>query len=333
MRIAIGPFHLGPKVWLLPLVAVLISPLPVRAEDYPTRPINIVVGFSAGGPIDSIARILAESMRQSLGQPVIVENITGASGSTAVGHVALAAPDGYTISLGHLGTHVLNAAVYKLSYDPVTDFEPVALVASNPLLLVARKTIAADSLVELVAWLKAQPNPATHGAPGAGTPAHVAGELFQQMAGVKLQFIPYRGAAQAIQDLVGGQVDLMFDQLANALPAVRSNLIKVYAVMAKERSALAPDIPTVDEAGLPGLHVAVWHGLWVPKGTPASVIGRLNRAVVDALADPLVRQRFADMGLEIASRDLQSPEGLGAYQKAEIQRWWPVIRAADLKLK
>jgi len=317
----------------LPLVAVLTSPLPVRAEDYPTRPINIVVGFSAGGPIDSIARILAESMRQSLGQPVIVENITGASGSTAVGHVALAAPDGYTICLGHLGTHVLNAAVYKLPYDPVTDFEPVALVASNPLLLVARKTIAADSLVELVAWLKAQPNPATHGAPGAGTPAHVAGELFQQMAGVKLQFIPYRGAAQAIQDLVGGQVDLMFDQLANALPAVRSNLIKVYAVMAKERSALAPDIPTVDEAGLPGLHVAVWHGLWVPKGTPASVIGRLNRAVVDALADPLVRQRFADMGLEIASRDLQSPEGLGAYQKAEIQRWWPVIRAADLKLK
>jgi tripartite-type tricarboxylate transporter receptor subunit TctC len=257
--------------------------------------------------------------------------VTGASGSLAVGRVAHSAPDGYTISLGYLGTHVLNAAVFKLPYDPVADFEPVALVATNPLLLVARPSIAADHLVDLVAWLKAQPKPATYGAAGVGTPAHIAGEFFQQMTGTKLQFIPYRGTVQAIQDLAGGQIDLMFDQFANALPEVRAGMIKVYAVTAKERSTLAPDIPTVDEAGLPGLYVAVWHGVWVPKGTPKEVIATLNRAIVDSLSDPTVRRRLADMGLEIAPRNLQTPEGLGAYQRAEIEKWWPIVRAANIK--
>ena len=312
-------------------IVVATTPLLARAEDYPTRPITVVVGFSAGGPMDSIARIVTEGMRPSLGQPFIIENVAGASGSIAVGRVARAAPDGYTISQGYLGTHVLNGAVYKLAYDPVADFEPVALVATNPLLLVARKDIAANNLVELVAWLKARPSPATQGLPGIGTPAHVAGEFFQQMTGAKLQFVPYRGTVQATQDLMGGQIDLMFDQISNALPQARSGTVKAYAVTAKERSSLAPDIPTVDEAGLPGLYVAVWHGLWVPKGTPKEVIARLNRAVIDSLADPTVRRRLADMGLEVAPQALQTPEGLGAYQKAEIQKWWPIVKAANIK--
>lgn len=318
------------KIVLLAVVALTVPP-PAQAADYPTRPVTIVVGFSAGGPIDLIARILAEHMHESLGQSVIIENVTGAAGSLAAGRVARAAPDGYTINLGYLGTHVLNAAIYRLPYDPVADFEPVALVTTNPLLLVARKTIAADNLAELIAWLKAQAEPATHGAAGVGTPAHVAGEFFQQMTGTKLQFVPYRGTAQALQDLDGGKIDLMFDQLANALPEVRAGMIKVYAVTARERSTLAPDIPTVDEAGLPGLYVAVWHGLWAPKGTPAEVISKLNRSVVDALADATVRRRLAEMGLEIAPQALQTPEGLGAYQRQEIQRWWPIVRAANIK--
>jgi tripartite-type tricarboxylate transporter receptor subunit TctC len=312
-------------------VVVLVIPLPARAEEYPSRPITVVVGFSAGGPMDSIARIVTEGMRQSLGQSFIIENVAGASGSIAVGRVARSAPDGYTLSQGYLGTHVLNGAVYRLAYDPVSDFEPVALVATNPLLVVARKDILANNLVELVAWLKAQPNPATQGLPGIGTPSHVAGAFFQQMTGAKLQFVPYRGTVQATQDLIGGQIDLMIDQISNALPHARSGTVKAYAVTAKDRSPLAPDIPTVDEAGLPGLYVAVWHGLWVPKGTPNEVITKLNRAVVNSLADPTVRRRLADMGLEVAPQALQTPEGLRAYQKAEIQKWWPIVKAANIK--
>jgi tripartite-type tricarboxylate transporter receptor subunit TctC len=227
---------------------------------------------------------------------------------------------------------VINSAVYKLPYDPLNDLEPVSLVATNPILIVSRKNLPANNLNELVVWLKAHPNQATHGAGGVGTPAHVAGELFQQMTGTKFQFVPYRGAAPAMQDLVAGQIDLMFDQFANALPQVRAGTIKVYAVTAKERSALAPDLPTVDEAGLQGLYVDVWHALWVPKGTPREIINKLNSAVLDALSDPRVRQRFGEIGQEIPSRDRQTPESLGAYQRAEIEKWWPIVRAANIKV-
>lgn len=326
-----GPLHFLARIISAALVALTIPQL-ARAETYPARPISLIVGFSAGGPSDTIARMLAERMRQSLGQSVVVENVTGASGSIAVARVTHAAPDGYTVNLGFLGTHVINAAVYKLAYDPLNDLEPVSLVATNPILIVSRKGLPANNLSELVVWLKAHPNQATQGAGGVGTPAHVAGELFQQMTGTKFQFVPYRGAAPAMQDLVAGQIDLMFDQIANALPQVRAGSIKVYAVTAKERSALAPDVPTVDEAGLPGLYVDIWHALWVPKGTSREIIDKLNSAVVDALSDPRVRQRLSEIGQEIPSRDRQTPESLGSYQRAEIQKWWPIVRAANIKV-
>ncbi len=326
-----APLHSITK-FVLAIVAVLITPdMALAQTTYPARQISLVVGFAAGGPSDTIARVLAERLRQSLGQAVIVENVTGASGSIAVGRVVHAAPDGYTINLGFLGTHVINAAVYRLPYDPIGDLEPVAMIATNPNLIVARKTLPANNLTELIAWLKAHPGQATQGAGGIGTPAHVNGEMFQQMTGTKFQFVPYRGAAPAMQDLVAGQIDMMFDQFANALPQVRAGSIKVYAVTAKERSSLAPDIPTVDEAGLPGLYMDVWHGLWVPKGTPKEIIGKINGAIVEALADPKVRQRFAEIGQEIPPRDRQTPEGLGAYQKAEAEKWWPIVRDANIK--
>ena len=325
-----GALHLLARIISAALVVLTISQA-ARGETYPARPISMVVGFAAGGPSDTIARILAERMRQSLGQSIIVENVTGASGSIAVSRVTRAAPDGYTVNLGFLGTHVINAMIYKLSYDPLNDLEPVCLVATNPILVVSRKNLPANNLGELIAWLKAHPDEATQGAGGVGTPAHVAGELFQSVTGTKFRFVPYRGAAPAMQDLVAGQIDLMFDQFANALPQIRAGTIKVYAVTTRERSALAPQVPTVDEAGVPGLYIDIWHALWVPKGTPRAIINRLNSAVMEALSDPMVSERFTEIGQEIPSRDRQTPEILAAYQRAEIEKWGPIVRAASIR--
>jgi len=300
------------------------------AQAYPSRPITIVVPFAAGGPGDTLTRILAERMRMSLRQAVIIENVTGAGGTIGVGRVARAAPDGYTLSFGFLGTHVLNGAVYKLHYDVLKDFEPIALLASNPQLIVAKNAVPANNLKDLIAWLKANPDKASQGI--GGVPSHVAGALFQSMTGTRFQFVPYRGGAgPAMQDLVAGQIDLMFDQALNSLQHVRGGRIKVYAVTDKTRLSSAPDVPTVDEAGLPGFHMSLWYGFWTPKATPKDIIARLNAAVVDALAHPTMRQRLADLGLEIPSREEQTPEALGAYQKAEIEKWWPIIKAADIK--
>ena len=302
------------------------------AQAYPSRPITIVVPFAAGGPGDTLTRILAERMRMSLSQTVIIENVTGAGGAIGVGRVARAAPDGYTLSFGFLGTHVLNGAVYKLQYDVLKDFEPIALLASNPQLIVAKNTVPANNLKDLIAWLKANPDKASQGT--GGVPSHVAGALFQNMTGTRFQFVPYRGGAgPAMQDLVAGQIDLMFDQALNSLQHVRGGRIKVYGVTGKTRLSSAPDIPTVDEVGLPGFHMSLWYGFWAPKGTPKDIIARLNAAVVDALAHPTMRQRLADLGLEIPSREEQTSEALGAYQKAEIEKWWPIIKAADIKVE
>jgi tripartite-type tricarboxylate transporter receptor subunit TctC len=303
-----------------------------RAQAYPTRPITMVVGFAAGGPTDVTARIVAERMRASLGQPIIIENVAGAAGSIAGGRVARATPDGYTLSFGQWGTHVVNGALYALSYDVLNDFEPVALISSNPWLIVGKKAMPANDLKGLIAWLKANPEKASQGTAGVGAASHIAGAFFQRETGTRFQFVPYRGAGPAMQDLVAGQIDLMVDNPTNTLPQVRAGSIKAYAVTAKSRLASAPDIPTVDEAGLPGFYISLWQALWAPKGTPKDVIGKLNAAVADALADPALRQKFAEIGQEIYPRDQQTPEALGILHKAEIEKWWPIIKAANIKL-
>jgi tripartite-type tricarboxylate transporter receptor subunit TctC len=303
----------------------------VWAQAYPSRPITIIVPFAPGGPNDTVARVISGPMRAFLGQPVIVENATGASGTIGVGRVTRAPGDGYTLSEGSKSSHVLNGALYKLPYDLLKDLIPVALLASEPVLIIARKDMPAKDLRDLIVWLRANPGQASQGTPGAGTFAHVTGLFFQQETGTRYQFVPYRGVAPALLDLVAGQIDIIMDTPSNSLPQLRDGRIKAYAVGAKARIAAAPDIPTVDEAGLRGFYASNWYALWAPRGTPTDVIARLNSAMVLALADPAVRQRIGDLGLEVPDRDQQTPEALGAFQKAEIEKWWPIVEAAGIK--
>ena len=295
-------------------------------QAYPSRPITLVVPFAAGGALDVIGRILAQRMRTSLGQTIIIENVAGASGSLGVGRVARAASDGYTLVIGNRDTHVTNGAVYALKYDVLNDFEPVSLVATQPFLIVAKRAMPADDLKGLIAWLKVNPGKASAGTAGVGAPDHVGAALFQTLTGTRFGFVPYRGAGPAVQDLVAGQLDIMFESPTVTLPQVRSGQLKAFAVAGESRLAAAPEIPTVDEAELPGFYVPFWVGLWAPKGTPKDVIAKLNSAAVTALADPTVRTLLTDLGFEIYSRDQQTPEALAAYQKAEIKKWWPIIK-------
>lgn len=304
------------------------------AQVYPSRPITIIVPFAAGGPADTLARMLGERMRSSLGQSIIVENAPGAAGSLGVGRVARAAPDGYTISIGHLGTHIFNGALYNLQYDLVRDLEPIALLPSNVYVVATKNDVPAKNLKELVEWLKANPDQATVATAGIGTVAHLAGIYFQNMTGVPLRVVPYRGGAQALNDVLAGHITLFFDQLTGGSVAMyRSGKIRPFAVMAKTRLPAAPDIPTVDEAGLPGLYVSTWYGLWAPKGTPKDIIAKLNAAVVEALADSELRTRLDAQAAQIPPREQQTPEALAAHQKAEIEKWWPIIKAANIKVE
>jgi tripartite-type tricarboxylate transporter receptor subunit TctC len=300
------------------------------AQVYPSHPITMVVPYPAGGPTDAVARILAEGMRASLGQPIIIENVSGAGGSLGVRRVARAAPDGYTLSIGQLNSHVFSGAIYGTQYNLVMDFEPVAPLTTNPLMFVGKKDLPAKNMNELLAWLNANPGKASFGTIGAGSPTHVWGIYFQNETGIRFQFVPYRGAVPVMQDMLAGQLDLTSLQASDMLPHVRSEKIRAYAILAKDPWWAAPDIPTVDAAGVPGLHMPFWHGLWVPKATPKDIIAKLNAAVVEALGDPSVRQRFSNLGQEIFPREQQTPEALRALQKAEIEKWWPIIKAANV---
>lgn len=321
------------RVVVAALLAVLTWSGHALAGDFPSHPITLVVPFSAGGPTDAMARILGERMQKALGQPITIENVTGAGGSLGVGRVVRAPPDGYTVSIGHLGTHVANGAIYKLGYDLVTDLEPVVLLPSNPMIVVSKNAVPAKTLPELLAWMRAKPTPPTAGTAGAGSGSHIAGLYFENITGIKLQYVPYRGTAPALNDLIAGQIDIIVDQTSNSIAQVRAGTVRAYAVTDDKRVESAPDIPTTDEAGLPGFHMTLWSGLWVPKNTPKDVVIRLNHAAVEALNDPAARKKFQDLGLEIPKPSELSPEALGGWQKAEIAKWWPMIKAANVKIE
>jgi tripartite-type tricarboxylate transporter receptor subunit TctC len=301
------------------------------AQDFPSRPVTIVIPFPPGGAFDATGRIIAERMRLALGQPVIIENVGGAAGNIGVARVARAAPDGYTLSYGIWSTHVINAAIYPLGYDVVKDFAPIALLATSPQVIVSSNAVPAKDLRGLIAWLKADPGRATLATVGPGSPPHVAGLLLEQLTQTRVRFVPYRGGAPAAQDLLSGQVDLSILQPAVVLSYVRAGKLRAYAVAAAARLIAAPEIPSADEAGVPGLHVSTWSSLWAPKGTPREIVMKLNAAVTEALADADVRKRLAEIGQEIPPRAQQTPQALAALQLAEIAKWWPIIRAAHVE--
>jgi tripartite-type tricarboxylate transporter receptor subunit TctC len=302
-----------------------------QAQAYPTRPIIMIGPYAAGGSTDVIGRVLAERMRASLGQPVIMENVVGGGGSIGVGRAARSAADGYTLSIGQWGSHVVNGAIYSLPYDLLTDFEPIALLVHSPMMLVVRTTMPAKNLEEFVAWLKTNPGKASAGNSGVGGASHIAAVFFQNASSTRFGHVPYRGGGPAIQDLVAGHIDLMAATAGDALTHVRAGSIKAYAIMANKRLDGAPSVPTVDEAGLPGLYVSLWHGLWAPRGTPKDIVAKVGAAVVEALADANVVSRLATIGQEIYPREQQNSVALAAFHKAEIDKWWPIVKSANIK--
>jgi len=316
------------KLVIATALALLAGAALVHAQSYPTRQITLIVPFPPGGSTDVAARIMAERMRAPLGQSVIIENVGGAGGSIAVGRVARAAPDGYTFDIGQWDTHV-GSIIYKLDYDLQKDFAPIGLVSVNPQLMVAKKDLPANRLDELVAHMKANPGKINYVDQNAA--ARVTGVLFEKLTGQKPQFIPYRGAGPAMTDLIAGTVDLLVVQGAVALPQIRAGKIKAIANLSPQRSASMPDIPTSDETGVPGLYMSGWFGFWAPKGTPPEIVGKLNAAMREALADPAVKARFTELGLDVAPAELQTPEGLAKFQQAEIDKWWPIIKGAGMQ--
>jgi len=311
------------------LVAALFST--ARAETYPSRPVTMIVPLAPGGSTDVLARIMAQGMREPLGQPVIVENVSGAGGTIGVTRAERAAPDGYTIVFGQWGTNMANGAIYALDFDLVHDFAPIALVATQPFLINSRKTLSANDLKELIAWIKANGDKTTEGNSGIGSPSHIAGILFQQSLGLHWQMVPYRSAGLSMQDLVAGMTDVELDAPAVAMPQIAAGTIKTYAVAARKRIAIAPDIPTTDEAGLPGFYFSFWHAMWAPKNTPPDIIAKLNAAAITALNDPATRGRLIDLAQEIYPPEEQTPQALRAFQEAETAKWWPIIKAAGVK--
>src|SRR5437588_2101020 len=321
---------------LLAAGCVLITSIAFAAADtFPSRPVTMIVPFGAGGPTDALARIVAERMRVALGQTVLVENVTGASGTIGIGRVARAAPDGYTVVLGNWPSFVVASAIYpNLPYDVTRDFEPVALLPNNPYVVVSKKDLPANDLKGLIAYLKANADKVSAGTGGAGAGQHVSGVYFQNVTGTRFQFVPYRaGSSDIMRDLVAGHIDLTFDQAISALPYVRNGQVRAYAITGKTRLASAPDIPTVDEAGAPGVYISTWFGLWAPKGTPGDIVARLGAATMEALADPAVAKRLADLGQEIPPPEQQTAAALAAHLTGEIEKWFPIIRGANIKVE
>lgn len=310
--------------------AGFVASTTVFADTYPSRPITLIVPYAAGGPTDTLTRIIAEPMRIALGQTIVVENAAGGAGSAATQRVQRADPDGYTVIVGNWGTHVINGAMQALKYDLHADFEPISLIADNPHLIVSKSAVPATDLKGLITWAKANGDKLSAANSGAGSPSHLSGLQFQKLTGTMFPFVSYRGSGPALQDLMAGHIDLYFDQISNSLPAVQSGQVRAYAIAAPKRSAAAPEIPTVDEAGLPGFHISVWHAAWVPKGTPKAIVDKLNAAVGAALNDPSARKRLADLGQEVVDPDKRGPQALGAFHKAEIEKWWPLIKAEKL---
>ena len=319
------------KHWLMAGVLAFATVAGAAADDYPTKPITVIVPFPAGGPTDAIIRNLGERMRVSLGQPLVVEYATGAGGTVGTARAARAAPDGYTIICGHFGTHVTNGAVFSLPFDLVRDFAPISLLPRNPYLIVVNKGLPVNDLQGFLAYLKANPDKVNMGHPGVGTSPQLVALQLAERAGSRMNYIPYRGAAPAMVDLLAGQINLMVDQVQNSLAQVRAGSIKALAIASPTRNPQVADVPTTDEAGVPGLHMSLWYGFWAPAGTPAPVIAKLQAAVQDALGDPDVHARLTDLGMEVPSREQQNPESLAAQQKADIEKWWPIIKAAGIK--
>ena len=320
--------------WPVAMIAIMLGLVPVTkiaAQDYPTRPLTMIVPFPAGGATDTLARLLAERMRTVLGQPVIIENVAGAAGSTGVGRAVRSPADGYTLSIGTSTTHMLTGGLYTLPFNLLTDLEPIILIGSEPLLIVGKNSLPADDLKGLIAWLKANPDKASVGVAGVGATGHLTGIAFQKITGTQFQFVPYRGNAPAMQDLLAGQIDFMIEPSSNFKSLLAAKSVKPYAITGKSRLPSSPDIPTADEAGLPGFFASLWYGLWVPKGTSKDVIAKLNAAMVQVLASPSVRSRLDELGIQPSAIDQQSPETLSSLQKAEAARWWPIIKAANLK--
>ena len=321
--------------WLMAVVVAMLGlgwiAIVAAAQVYPARPITMIVPFPAGGATDTLARYLAEQMRGILGQPVVIENVGGAAGSIGVGRAVRSAADGYTLSIGTSTTHMLTGGLYTLPFDLLKDLDPVIEIGSEPLLIAGRNSLPADDLRGLIAYLKANPDKASVGIAGVGATGHLAGISFQKETGTKFQFVPYRGNAPAMQDLLAGQIDFMIEPASNFKSLIGTGSIRPYAVTGRTRLPSSPDIPTADEAGLPGFVASLWYGLWVPKGTPREIVEKLNTTIRQVLADPSVERRFADLGIQISPRDRQSPEALRAFQKAEMERWWPIIKASNLR--
>jgi len=316
---------------LAALAVTLVFPAAAQSQSYPSHPLSLIVPFPAGGPTDTLARILAERLRVALGQPVVVENVTGAGATIGVTRAVRAEPDGYTLSIGNWTSHVGSGAMYPLQFDLLKDFAPISLLTDAPLLIVGKNSLPAKDARELIAWLRSG-HTGTMATVGAGSAAHVCGLYVQDKAKVQFQFVPYRGGAPAMQDLVADQIDLMCAEASQTLSYVRGGKMKAFMVMAKTRWPALPDVPTTDEAGAPGMYISFWHGLWVPAGTPKQANARLNAAVRQTLADPAVRKRLTDLGLVIATPEQQTPAGLAAQHRAEIEKWWPIIKAANIKL-